>query len=605
MIARLEARHDVEPVRGELPATAGEALEQAGRGARAQTHGVRFIDRRERATFYSWARLAEDVEVDAANLASVGVEPGDRVALVYRTGYDFFRALFACQVLGAVPVPLYPPGRLAARGDDAKRMAVLVTAVGARLILVEGVMKSLLSSVAAGARPGLGLAALDVLSTSSPTGLRLDRERVDPRGLGLIQFSSGSTGDPKPVALSHDALMQQAQILSGFWPDAPDQEQSGVSWLPLYHDMGLIGCVWPALLRAANLTLLPPEYFVARPGAWLRTIARYGATVSPAPSFAFSHCVRHITDDQLEDVDLSRWTTALNGAECVAPAVIEAFSERFAPWGFSARAMTPVYGLAEAALAVTFSDLERVPRSQAFCGDELARGRVVTEDRRSTRTLVSVGRPVSGFAVEIRDDSGAAAAWGEVGQVWARGPSLMNGYFERPDLDREVLRDGWLDTGDRGFVWDEELWIVGRDKDMIVLSGANWAAEPIEAAVEALDFVRTGGVAATSLLLEDGEREELIVLAELHANACPDAGVAEICRQAVLVATGLRVDHVRFLEAGSLPRTSSGKLRRSEARELFGRPSSAQRGAPTASLDGAKGVSSDTRIDGSMGSESS
>ncbi len=270
-----------------------------------------------------------------------------------------------------------------------------------------------------------------------------------PADLALVQFSSGTTVEPKPVALSHRAVAAQAEILAGFWPDTPERRQSCVSWLPLYHDMGLIGCVFPALARDAALTLFAPELFVARPALWLRTLSRYRATISPAPNFAYGLCLTRVSDADLEGVDLSGWQTALNGAESISPAVMRAFCERFAPWGFRPEAMTPVYGLSEAALAVTFSDLGRAFHVNRFDREELAReGRARISA--AGREIVSVGRPVPGFRLRILDpeerDLRDLPA-GTVGRVWIQGPSLMDGYLDDPEATARTLRDGWLDTG--------------------------------------------------------------------------------------------------------------------------------------------------------------
>jgi len=391
-----------------------------------------------------------------------------------------------------------------------------------------------------------------------------------PADLALIQFSSGTTVDPKPVALSHRAVAAQAEILAGFWPDTPELNQSCVSWLPLYHDMGLIGCVFPALARDAALTLFAPELFVARPALWLRTISRYRATISPAPNFAYSLCLTRVSDADLEGVDLSGWQTALNGAESISPAVLRAFCERFAPWGFRPKAMTPVYGLSEAALAVTFSDLGQAFHVTRFDREGLARdGRA----RPSTagREIVSVGRPVPGFRLRIVDADGRDLPAGTVGRIWIQGPSLMEGYLGDPEATARALQDGWLDTGDLGFLHEGELYLAGRAKDAVILRGRNHAPEEIERAVEEVPGLRTSSAVAVSWLPEDAPGEELALFVEASRQAAPEelAALPDACRKAVLGATGLAVDRLEVLAPGTLPRTSSGKLRRGETLRLY------------------------------------
>jgi fatty-acyl-CoA synthase len=380
---------------------------------------------------------------------------------------------------------------------------------------------------------------------------------------------------PKAVALSHRAVVAQTEILSGCWPDRDGLRHSCASWLPLYHDMGLIGCVFPALARDATLTLLAPELFVARPALWLRAIGRHGATISPAPNFGYSLCLTRVTDTDMEGVDLSCWRTALNGAEPVAPAVLRAFTARFARWGLSPAALTPVYGLSEAALAVTFSALDQPCRSHGYdreaLADERVARRVATDAAEVGREIVSVGRPLPGFRLSVRDAQGRELPPGRVGRLWVSGPSLMEGYFGDPEGTARVLRAGWLDTGDLGFIDRGELYLTGRAKDLIILRGRNHSPAEIEQAVDAVAGVRAGCAVAVSWLPEGAPGEVLALFVERsrRATGAELAALPDACREAVLAATGLAIDRLEMLAPGSLPRTSSGKLRRSEALRLY------------------------------------
>jgi acyl-CoA synthetase (AMP-forming)/AMP-acid ligase II len=384
-----------------------------------------------------------------------------------------------------------------------------------------------------------------------------------------VQFSSGTTGDPRPVALSRAALVAQARLLNAQWPETPGFVPSGVCWLPLHHDMGLVGCLLPALERPADLTLLPPDAFVARPALWLRALSRSRASVSPAPSFAYALCLRRVRDAELDGVDLSAWRHALCGAEPVAPDVLRRFADRFAPWGLRREALTPVYGLAEAGLAVTFAPLDRPFTSARFGRETLLGGLAIEEP--GGRELASLGRPLPGVRVEVRGEGGTPLPERRVGEVWVSSPSLMSGYLGRPAETAAVLRDGWLATGDLGFLRGGDLFLVGRAKDVVIVRGRNHAAEEIEAAAGAVAGLRPGGVAALGWLPESGEEEELLLLVEREpgGNGKGQPGAAEAlaaaCREAVLGALGLRAGRVAVLDAGALPRTSSGKLRRREA----------------------------------------
>jgi acyl-CoA synthetase (AMP-forming)/AMP-acid ligase II len=532
-------------------------LERAGRRPEG---GLRFVDRAERATWFGWAEVRDRALAVCAGLQALGIGRGDRVALVFPTGIDFFAAFFGALLAGAVPAPLYPPARLGRMEEYLRRTARMLERSGARLVLADARVRRVL----------LGCRTLDDLPRGSSRPVR-----TEPSDLALVQFSSGTTVDPKPVALSHRAVAAQVEILTGFFPDGffPDKGelcQSCVSWLPLYHDMGLIGCVFPALARDATLTLLAPELFVARPALWLRTLSRYRATISPAPSFAYALCLTRVSDADLEGVNLSGWQTALNGAESISPAVLRAFCERFARWGFRPEAMTPVYGLSEAALAVTFSDLRRPSRISRFDREELSREGKAREAREG-REIVSVGRPVPGFRLRIVNGEGRDLPDGSVGRVWIQGPSLMDGYLGDPEATACALRDGWLDTGDLGFLQVGELYLTGRAKDAIILRGRNYAPEEIERAVEGVPGVRAGCAVAASWLPEDAPGEVLALFVEVSRETAPEdlAALPEACRQAILGATGLAVDRLEILAPGALPRTSSGKLRRGEALRLF------------------------------------
>ena len=549
------------------PGTVAALLDGAGRHPEA---GLRFVGRDERATFLGWAEVRDRARAAAAGLQALGVGSGERVALVFPTGPEFFDAFFGTLLAGAVPVPLYPPVRLGRLGEYLRRTAAMLAATGARLVLADRRVRRVLGEAVAAARPALGCRTLDEL----PRGGRWQRVPVAEDDLGLVQFSSGTTVEPKPVALSHRALLAQTAILNSFWPDTPDLRHTCVSWLPLYHDMGLIGCVLPALSRDTDLTLLGPEHFVARPALWLRAIARYRATISPAPNFAYALAVSRVGDAEVAGLDLSSWVTALNGAEAVAPSVLRAFEARYAPLGLRPGVLTPVYGLSEAALAVTFSALGRPWRSARFDREALAaEGRALPDP--AGREIVSVGRPVPGFELRIvdtmGDEAGADLPAGRVGRVWARGPSLMAGYLGDPAGTARALREGWLDTGDLGFLDGGELFLTGRAKDVVILRGRNHAPEEIERAVDVLPAVRTGCAVAASWLPEGAEGERLALLVEARRDAAPEqvAALPEDCRTAVLGATGLAVDAVEVLAPGTLPRTSSGKLRRQEALRLW------------------------------------
>lgn len=565
-----------------VPAAAGGAtlLRYLDRAAGFPGVGIRLLDRRERETLLPWSLLRREALATAGRLAALGVGRGERVALVYPTGGDFFAAFFGVLAAGAVPVPLYPPVRLGRLDEYHRKTAGMIRAAGARLVLAAPRVRRILGETIERAAPAFGCRTLSGLPDAEPAAALAT---VDDDELALVQFSSGTTVDPKPVALSHRAIVAQITALNRFWPDDERVRQSGVSWLPLYHDMGLIGCVLAALERPAPLTLLPPEAFIARPALWLRAISRYRATVSPAPNFAYSLCVAKVRDEELEGVDLGCWRVALNGAEAVAPRVLRAFRDRFARWGFRPEALTPVYGMSEAALAVTFSRLDRPFVTRRFDRGALTvdgAAREAEADAGTALELPALGRPLPGFEVEIRDrerdrdrdgERGEPLPERRVGRVWVRGPSLMEGYLGRPEATARALVDGWLDTGDLGFLLDGELYFTGRAKDVVVLRGRNHPPAEIEQALAGVPGLRPGCAVATSFLPDDEDAERLLLLVERARDASPEQveALPEACREAVLGATGLLADRVVAVAPGTLPRTSSGKLRRGAALERY------------------------------------
>ncbi len=527
--------------------------------------GLRFVARDESVTEHSWGDVRNRAQVVAASLVATGVVPGDRIALIYPTGIEFFAALFGTLFAGAVPVPLYPPVRLGRLDEYFRRTARMLELAKARLVLADARVQRILGEAIALAQPPLGCKTLDQL----PKGSSVPSVSVQPDDLALVQYSSGTTVDPKPVALSHRAIVAQMEALNRFWRDTPGHKHSGVSWLPLYHDMGLIGCVFPALARDAWLTLIGPELFIARPAIWLRALAKYRGTISPAPNFGYALCLSRIADEEIEGLDLSAWEAALNGAEAAVPATMRAFSERFGPYGFRAAAFTPVYGLSEAALAVTFSDLAGPFVAARFDREALAREGQARVDE-GGREIASVGRPLPGYSVRVADENGLELPEGTIGRVWASGPSLMTGYLDQPEATERALRNGWLDTGDLGFLHRGDLYLTGRAKDVVILRGRNYAPEEIERAVDLLPGVRTGCAVAASYLPEgaDGERLALLVETARGISAEQRAVLPRACRDAVLGAVGIPVEELVLLAPGTLPRTSSGKLRRGESLRL-------------------------------------
>ena len=527
-------------------ASLAAALDTAAITGRAED-GLVFVGLDERERFYHWSVIRERAERAAASLIHDGVRPGDRVALILTTSVHFMDALFGTLLASAVPVPLYPPlrlGRLREYEDATLRM---LQTVGARALVDEARVRPVLGPIVARARC-VEIDAASLSETDARTALQPDGD-----ALGLIQFSSGSTIAPKAVALTHTQVLAQCGAIEAIVRDRPDNTGVGCSWLPLYHDMGLIGGLFTALTLPGRLVLLSPEHFLAKPALWLRAISRHRAFISPAPNFAYALCTQRVRDAELTGVDLSAWSLALDGGEPVVKGTLEAFAARFAPFGFDSRALIPVYGLSEAALAVTFAPAGRHARPRRFGG----------------RDVVSVGAPVPGCRVRVTGREAREVPDGEEGAVEVQGASVMQGYYADPAATARALRAGWLDTGDRGFVHDGELYVTGRAKEVVIVRGQNHAPQEFEEALAGFDGLRPGHVVALGETFADGEG--LLILAERATGraAAADTELESAVSAHVVARTGIRPALVHLLAPDTLPRTSSGKLRRGEALRRF------------------------------------
>jgi acyl-CoA synthetase (AMP-forming)/AMP-acid ligase II len=531
----------------------------AALGAAAKDEsGLIFVDSNERELQLSWNEVHRRARRVAASLHRVGLKRGDRVALILRTGPEFTDSFFGCLLAGTIPVPLYPPLRLGRLNEYHSATARMLTLVGARLVVSDSQIRRLLGRSIEASRPELGCVTSESLLSST------EELEAEPYRLALIQFSSGSTVDPKPVTLSQSNVLAQCAIMNSIIRASAGARELGVSWLPLYHDMGLIGCLLNAVYYPASLVLIPPENFLSRPALWLRAISRHRGTASAAPNFGYSLCQHRIKEEDLEGVDLSCWRIALNGSEPVSTKVLNAFAGRFQRWGFNPRALTPGYGLAEATLAVTYSAPEREVRALAVDPAELARSGTVQS---GSFDIASVGPPVAGVSVQVRDEDGRELPDRRVGRIFVRGPSVMEGYFEQPEATAQALVEGWLDTGDLGFVDDGELYVSGRAKDVVIIRGANHQPQEFENCLEGIPGVRTGCAVALGFTPTTGTGEELLLLVETSGDTPGD--LTGNIRRAVLDGTGVKPHTIQLLKPGTLPRTSSGKMRRSEALRRF------------------------------------
>lgn len=536
-------------------------------GLSSQTRtGARFVRRNGTAEFYPYRDILASAQAAAVGLQNRGIKPGDRVALILPTSKGFLDAFLGCQLAGAVPAALYPPVRLGKLDEYFTRTRQMLSKIGARLLITDARVRKLLGPVTSGVE--CLESAIDVTDLEGD-GAQWRLPKVQPDDPAFLQFSSGSTREPKAVIMTHRSLTANLEMMASAFRSIPDAnpEHGGVCWLPLYHDMGLVGCMLSGVYYPATVTYIPPEDFIVQPSIWLKTISRYKGIISPAPHFAYRLCYSKIRDEELEGVDLSSWRLALNGAEPIEIEGMRLFQDRFSKWGFRPQAMTPVYGLAEAGLAVTFSDLAELPLITEFDREKLATSNAAVPG--SGRALPSVGKRLPGLDVQIRDNNNQAVANNLVGKIVIRGASITPGFFNDPELTRAAIQDGWLDTGDLGFFHDENLYIAGRAKDLIIIRGRNYAPQEVEDLLFDLPGIRTGCMVAVSAPVgSDGE--QLILLAEKDLRVpVAEADLAAAISDRILAGLSLKPYLVQILEPGTLPRTSSGKFRRADALRMF------------------------------------
>ena len=543
----------------------GETLHQTldAAAAKAPETLASFASERSAITL---AELAASSTKLAGGLLAAGVAPGDRVGVLCPNEPRFLQALFAVSRTGAAACPLPLPATLNDLPGYVSRLARITAAAGVRHIVVTGQYGELIDALD-GVLDGVTLLRPDDLTGGSGAGL----PEVSPDDAAIVQFTSGSTATPKGVRLSHrNVLACLDAIVDGI--EMGKAGDSGGIWLPLYHDMGLFGAL-SALLIGVPVTIWSPTSFVKNPARWLHKFATLGATIAPCPNFGYDYLLAAVPPEDVAGLDLSRWRIAFNGAETIAVDSIEAFCERFAPAGFRPETMFPVYGLAEATLAVTFPPLGRTPVYDFVDAGKLAAdGLAVAVERGSSgaRGVVGVGRAVRGIDVRVADptdDAGRVLGDGRVGEVQVRGASVTDGYLsDDPDLVQPFTVDGWLRTGDLGYARAGELYLTGRIKEMIVVRGVNYYPEDIESVVRALPGVyKRRCVAFTS----GTEAMALVVETPLDEAADRARLTAEILA-GVNAATGLTELDVHLLPPRSIPRTTSGKLQRLASRELIG-----------------------------------
>jgi fatty-acyl-CoA synthase len=544
--------------------TIGEALDYAAKGRR----GLNFHDARGTlALAYTYAELREDALDHAHRFVALGIKPGDRIALVAETGPDFAACFFGAVYAGAWPVPLPLPTSFGGREAYVDQLAIQLKSCDPALFLYPAELADFCGAAALKA----DVSSRDWESLDEVEPAPADLPTTDQDDIAYLQYSSGSTRFPHGVAVTHRALLDNLRA-HGIGLHVDDSDRC-ISWLPWYHDMGLVGCLLSPLSLQMSVDYLKTEDFARRPLAWLDMITRNpGNSVSYSPTFGYDICSRRMSSQtRAEDrFDLSRWRIAGNGADMIRPDVMQAFVDCFAPAGFQASAFCPSYGLAEATLAVSLMPPGEGIRLELVEENELSGCAAEEEGRpRRYRAVVNCGRPVRGMEIEIRGPGGEVLPDRGIGQVFVRGASVMHSYFRDEESTEAVLSpDGWLDTGDMGYMSRGYIFIVGRAKDMIIINGRNHWPQDIEWAVEQLPGFKSGDIAAFAITGPSGE-ETPAVLVHCRVSDAEERGrLRDEIRERVRAITGI-TPVVELVPPRTLPRTSSGKLSRTKARNLY------------------------------------
>lgn len=567
----------VTPVPGEA-ATLDAVLDWHVKHQGNRVH-LRLSDGQSESEELTYSALAAEARDFAHGLRSWGLQPGERVAIMLPTCREFFISFLGVILAGGISVPMYPPARPSQIEEHLRRQAGILRNAGASLLLVPqqgktitGLLATQVKSLRAALAPGD-----DALKPRERAPLPPAPKAQD---LAFLQYTSGSTGDPKGVMLTHANLIANIRAMG----EAIDASHNDVfvSWLPLYHDLGLIGAWLGSLYYAVPVAVMSPLNFLLRPASWLWMIHRHKATLSAAPNFAFELCLNRIHEADIEGLDLSSLRLIANGAESVNPDTIRRFTERFEPYGFRPEAMAPVYGLAESTVGLAFPPLGRYPIIERIDRAALmnhGRAEPAPEVDNSAIQVVACGMALPGHEVRIVDEAGRELGDRREGRLQFRGPSSTQGYYQNSEKTRELFDSGWVETGDLAYMAGGDIFLTGRVKDVIIKAGRQIYPSEIEAAIGDIEGIRKGCVAAFAAADNRLGTERLVVIAETRER---DGKIRSELKgkisSAVVDILGAAADDVVLVGPHGVPKTSSGKIRRSAARKLYeegelGRPS--------------------------------
>ncbi|HEX9078241.1 MAG TPA: AMP-binding protein [Desulfuromonadaceae bacterium] len=525
---------------------------------------IRFYADEGEGAVLTYGALAAGAARMAAGLQGCGLQPGEAVAIMLPTCPDYFSAFFGALLAGGIPVPMYPPARPTQIEDHLRRQSGILVNCMAPILVTSAEIAPVAGMLEAQVPTLRRVVTTAELSGSAAPALPL----IAPDAVALLQYTSGSTGNPKGVVLTHRNLLANIRAMGAAGGVGP--ADVFVSWLPLYHDMGLIGAWLGSLYHAMPLVLMPPLAFLARPQRWLRAIHRHRGTLTAAPNFAFELCLRRI--DETAGLDLGSLRAVCNGAEPISADTMLRFLDRFAAAGLQAGAMMPVYGLAECSVGLAFPPLGRGPvvdrvRRESLLTDGLALPAAPDEP---ALAFVACGQPLAGHQIRVVDDGDRELPERHEGRIQFRGPSATSGYYRNPDATRSLFHGEWLDSGDLGYLANGEIHITGRIKDIVIRAGRNIHPTELEEAVGDLAGIRKGNVAVFGSLDRTAGTERLVVVAETRETepARREALTAAIIALASDL-MGLPPDDVLLAPPNTVLKTSSGKIRRAACRKLY------------------------------------
>lgn len=529
---------------------------------------INFHDEEGETHVLTYQGLLEGSRKLAAGLQQRDLRPGQPVAIMLPTGLEYFFSFMGTLMAGGIPVPIYPPARPSQIEDHLRRHANILDNAGTPVLITIPEAKIAARLLKMQVEALREIATPQELAATTESPYPIERTGQD---IAHLQYTSGSTGHPKGVVLTHDNLLSNVRAMAQVVE--ADSTDVFVSWLPLYHDMGLIGAWMGSMTYAMPLNLLSPLTFLARPETWLWNIHRHGGTISGAPNFAFELCLNRIPDERIEGLDLSSWRFALNGAEPVIPSTLRRFAERFEPYGFRYESLKPVYGLAEVSVGLAFPPPHRAPIIDRVQRDPIQNdGQAVPAEADDPTALefVACGQPLPGHEVRIVNEAGQELGEREEGRLEFKGVSATSGYYRNPEETKALFHDGWVDSGDMAYISGGDIHLTGRRKDIIIRAGRNFHPYELETAIGAMEGIRKGCVAVFGSTDPATGTERIVALAETREKD-PER-LAELRRSIDDLAMDMldtALDDVLLAPPHTVPKTSSGKIRRASSREVY------------------------------------